>query len=63
MPLPHRDLASHSHIKGVMDDAVHNGLGDRAVALRVRIDPPVPVLGFELSTENNEKLCCSNFQG
>ena len=51
MPLPHRDPAADSHIKGVVDDAVHNGLGDRAVTLGVRVDSFVPALGFVLSTE------------
>ena len=51
MVLTHRDPAAHSHIKSIVDNTVHNSLGDRAVALGVRIYPSVPALGFVLSTE------------
>lgn len=51
MPFSHRDPAADSHVKGIVDNAVHNSLRDGAIALGVRIDPPVPALGFVLSTE------------
>ena len=44
-----RDPAADSHIKCIVDDAVHNGFG--AIALKIRIDSPVPALRFVLSTE------------
>ncbi len=43
MSLPHGNPAAHSHIKGIVDNAIHNSLGDRAVPLRVKTDSPVPV--------------------
>ena len=51
MPFWHRDSAADSHVKGIVDNAVHNGFRDGAIALGVRIDPSVPALGFVLSTK------------
>ena len=52
MAFPHRDLAINQNLIGIVDDAVHNSLRNRASVVRVRINALVPFIRVVLGTED-----------
>ena len=61
MPLPHRGITVNEYLVSVMNNPVHNRLGDRTVILRIRVNPPVPAFSLKLSTENSRSMLRPRF--
>ena len=61
MPLPHRCISVNEYLVSVMNNTVHNRLGNRAVILRIRVNPLVPAFCLKLSTEDRRPMLCPRF--
>ena len=56
MTLTHGDFPLNQDIIGIMDDAVHDRLGDRALVLRGGIEPFIPLGRVVLSAEDRRAV-------
>lgn len=54
--LSHRDLSVNEYVIGIVDDTVHNGLGDGASLLGDGIDSLIPFAGVILGAENSSTV-------
>ena len=61
MPLPHRGVSVNEDLVSVMNNPVHNRLGDRTVILRIRVNSIVPAFCFKLSTEDSRPMLRPRF--
>ena len=53
MAFPHRNSSTDHDVVGIMDDSIHNGLGDRTVTARIGVDALVPPVCLILRTEDH----------
>ena len=61
MALTHGDLAVNEDVIGVVDDAVHNSLGDGTGFLGTGIDPLIPLAGVVLGAEDGGAVGTAGF--
>lgn len=62
MPLPHRGIAVNEYLVSVMNNPVHNRLGDRTVILRIGVNPLVPAFSLKLSAEDSRPMLLSSLR-
>lgn len=53
MALPHGDTAINQDVVSVVDDSVHDGLGDGAAVIRIGIDAFIPFPSIVLGAEDH----------
>ena len=61
MPLPHRCISVNEYLVSVMNNPVHDRLGDRTVILRIWVNSLVPAFSLKLSAEDSRPMLCSRF--
>ena len=60
VPFPHGHLTVNQNVIGVMDNSVHDGLGNRTAVRRLGADASVPLACVVLRTENHRPVMAAS---